>query len=252
MTCSVKTPPVASISQLPGVAETCTVCGRIASHSSKRSGRLSMQEGRRKPYSAKRRLAPEVASIHAADLRDGDVALVGEDQRIVRQILEQGRRRLARQAAGQIARIVLDAGAGAGRLDHLDVEAAALLQPLRFQQAAGGFQLDQTSAQLVLDRGDRLVERRLRRHIVRIGVDLDEFQLGRLLPGQRVEFGDALDLVAEQRETPGAILQVGREDLDRIAAHPERAADAKFRSWRLYCSATRSAKSWRWLSRSPR
>ena len=29
-----------------------TVCGRIASHSSKRSGRLSMHEGRRKPYSA--------------------------------------------------------------------------------------------------------------------------------------------------------------------------------------------------------
>ena len=28
------------------------VCGRMASHSSKRSGRLSMQEGRRKPYSA--------------------------------------------------------------------------------------------------------------------------------------------------------------------------------------------------------
>jgi hypothetical protein len=27
-------------------------CGRIASHSSKRSGRLSMQDGRRKPYSA--------------------------------------------------------------------------------------------------------------------------------------------------------------------------------------------------------
>ena len=46
------TPPVRSISQEPGVAETCTVCGRIASHSSNRSGRLSRQDGRRKPYSA--------------------------------------------------------------------------------------------------------------------------------------------------------------------------------------------------------
>ena len=43
---------VCSSSQWPGVAETWTVCGRIASHSSKRSGRLSMQDGRRKPYSA--------------------------------------------------------------------------------------------------------------------------------------------------------------------------------------------------------
>ena len=41
-----------SSSHGPGVAETPDVCGRIASHSSKRSGRLSMQEGRRKPYSA--------------------------------------------------------------------------------------------------------------------------------------------------------------------------------------------------------
>jgi hypothetical protein len=53
MTCSANTPPVCSISQPPGVAETATVCGRIASHSLKRSGRLSMQLGWRKPYSAR-------------------------------------------------------------------------------------------------------------------------------------------------------------------------------------------------------
>ena len=52
MTCSTKTPPVCSISHFCGVADTCTESGRMASHSSKRSGRLSMQEGRRKPYSA--------------------------------------------------------------------------------------------------------------------------------------------------------------------------------------------------------
>ena len=53
ITCSVKTPPVRSISHGPGVAETCTVWGRMASHSSNLSGRLSMAEGRRKPYSAR-------------------------------------------------------------------------------------------------------------------------------------------------------------------------------------------------------
>ena len=52
MICSVKTPPVCSISHFDGVAETKTDCGRIASHSSNLSGRLSMQEGRRKPCSA--------------------------------------------------------------------------------------------------------------------------------------------------------------------------------------------------------
>jgi hypothetical protein len=67
-------------------------------------------------------LAVEVAAEHAAELRDGDVALVGEDQRVVGQVLEQRRRRLAGAPAGEIARIVLDAGAGAGRHHHLDVE----------------------------------------------------------------------------------------------------------------------------------
>jgi hypothetical protein len=44
-------------------------------------------------------------------------------------------------AAGEIARIVLDAGAGAGGFEHLDIVAGALLQPLRLEQAAGLFQL---------------------------------------------------------------------------------------------------------------
>src|SRR5690606_2270805 len=84
-----------------------------------------------------RRLAAEVAAIHAADLRDGDVRLVDEDEGVVGDVFEERRRRLARRAAGQVARIVLDAGAGAGRLQHLEVEAGALLQPLRLEQPAG-------------------------------------------------------------------------------------------------------------------
>src|SRR6266852_3105176 len=51
-TCSTKTPPVRSISHGPGVAETKMVWPRIASHSANLSGRLSMQEGGRKPNSA--------------------------------------------------------------------------------------------------------------------------------------------------------------------------------------------------------
>ena len=87
-----------------------------------------------------RRLAPEVAAVHAADLRDGDVALVDEDQRVVGDVLKQGRRRVAGAAAGKIARIVLDAGAGTGGLEHFEVEAGALLQPLGLEQAAGALQ----------------------------------------------------------------------------------------------------------------
>jgi hypothetical protein len=118
------------------VAETKTVCGRIASHSLKRSGRLSMQLGRRKPYSASVELAAVVAARH----RRRSAARSGGFRRrttgVVGQIFEQRRRRLARQAAGEEAGIVLDPGAAAGGRDHFEVEIGALLQPLRLQQLA--------------------------------------------------------------------------------------------------------------------
>src|SRR3546814_2598734 len=83
-----------------------------------------------------RRLARVVAAEHAVELADGDVALVDEEEGVVRQVLEEGRRRLARLASGKVARVVLDAGAGAGRPDHLQVDHRALLQALRLQQLA--------------------------------------------------------------------------------------------------------------------
>ena len=65
------------------------------------------------------------------------MALVGEDEGVVGQIFEQSRRRLAGAAAGEIARIILDALAGAGRFQHFDVKGAALLEALCFEEAAG-------------------------------------------------------------------------------------------------------------------
>ena len=43
--------------------------------------------------------------------------------------------------SGEIARIILDAGAAPGRRHHLDVEERALLQPLRLEQLALGVEL---------------------------------------------------------------------------------------------------------------
>ena len=84
------------------------------------------------------------------------MALVGEHERVVGQIFEQGRRRLAGPAAGEIARIVLDAGAGAGRLEHFEIEQSALLEPLRLEQAPLPVEVVQASLELEFDRLDRL------------------------------------------------------------------------------------------------
>ncbi len=113
-----------------------------------------------------------IAPRHAADLRHGLVALVDEQQRIFRQIFEQGGGRLAGQATGEEAAVILDTRATARRRDHLQIELGALLQPLRFQQPAFGDQFLQSLGKFVADRLARLLKRRPRRHIVRVGIDL--------------------------------------------------------------------------------
>ena len=153
------------------------------------------------------------------------MAFVDEHQRVVGHVFEQCGRRLAGLAAGEIARIVLDAGAASGRLHHFEIVDGALFEPLRFQQPAGGVELLEPLAQLELDALDRLNERRARRDVVRVGVDLDEFQLVGLVAGERIEFVDRFQLVAEQRHPPGAVLVVRGEYFDHVAAHPERAAE---------------------------
>ena len=121
-------------SYVPGVADTKIICGASRSHSSNRSGRLSSADGRRKPYSTSVSLRERSPLYIAPSCGIGLVALVDDQQRIRRQIVEQARRRLARRAAGQIARVVLDAVAVADLAHHLEVEARALLQPLRLDQ----------------------------------------------------------------------------------------------------------------------
>ena len=79
------------------------------------------------------------------------MALVDEDEGVVGEIFEQGRRRLAGLAAGEVARIVLDAGAGAGGFHHLEVEQGALLEALGFEEAAGAVELLQARGELLLD-----------------------------------------------------------------------------------------------------
>ena len=85
-------------------------------------------------------------------------------------------------------------------------------------------ELLQPLLQFEFDAGERLQQRRPRRHVVRIRINLHEFQLVGLVPGERVEFVDRFHFVAEQRHPPGAVFVVRGEDFDGVAAHPERAA----------------------------
>ena len=152
------------------------------------------------------------------------MALVDDQQRIVRQVVEQRRRRLAGRPAGEMPRVVLDAVAVADLLHHLEVEHRPLMQPLRLEhlaQSTRARSAARSSSALIDSTADpRLLARR---DEMRLRIDGDLVVLAAALPGQRIERRQRIDIVAEQLDAK-RLLFVRRIDLDDVAAHAERAA----------------------------
>ena len=168
-------------------------------------------------------LARSIAGKHPAHLRHGLMAFVDDDQRVARQVVEQRRRRLAGAAAGQMARVVLDAVAVADLANHLEIEHRALVQPLRFEQLPFALELRAPLDQLRLDGLDRLLQPRARRDEVRLRIHRHAIVAAERLAGQRIERHQLVDLVAEEPDAQRRFL-VRRIHLDDVAAHAERAA----------------------------
>ena len=169
-------------------------------------------------------LARAVALVHAADLRHRNMAFVDEQQAVLRQVFEQGRRRFARRSAGQVARIVLDAAAIAQLHHHLDVVVHPLLETLHLHQLVQRLQLRQALVEFDLDLFDGLENGLARRNVMGLGIDGHALDPLHDLAGQRVEMTELLDLVVEQLDADRFPLRVGRMDLDHIAAHAVAAA----------------------------
>ncbi len=92
----------------------------------------------------------------AVELRNGDVALVDDQEEVLRKVVEQGERRLAWATAVDVHRVVLDAVAVADLLDHLQVVLRAHAQALCFEQLALFLEPRQTLLQLGFDADHRL------------------------------------------------------------------------------------------------
>ena len=130
-------------------------------------------------------LAAQVAEVLAVQLRHGHVALVDDEQEVVREVVEQGERRLAGGAAVDVHRVVLDAVAVADLLHHLQVVLGAHPQPLRLEQLAVGLEPREPLLQLGLDADDRLAHPLVAGDVVRGREDEDLAVLGERLAGER-------------------------------------------------------------------
>ncbi len=90
-------------------------------------------------------------------------------EEVLREIVEQRRRRIAGFATGEMARVVLDAVAEPHLLHHLEVVERALLEALLLEEASFFVEEIEPLAELFADRGDRAAHLLLRRHVVRAG-----------------------------------------------------------------------------------
>ncbi len=165
-------------------------------------------------------LARPVAVIHAADLRHRLVALVHDQERVLGQVVQQRRRRLARRAPGQVPRVVLDAMAVANLVDHLEVEHRPLVDTLGLEQLPFGLEGRPVLDQFRLDGLDGSLRALARRHEVRLGENGHLVVPFQRLAGQRIERDQLFHLVAEQLN-PDTQLFVRGIDVHDVAPHAE-------------------------------
>ena len=151
------------------------------------------------------------------------MGLVDEDDEVVGKVVQEDGGTLAHSPAGKGARVVLDAGAVADLLEHLDVVLDAALEPLLLHELALALEVFQLVPQLVLDAHYGLVEG-LARHDELLGrVEREAVKHVQALEGDGVEDLDPDDLVPVE-PYPDGRLEVGRVDLDDVAPHTEGAS----------------------------
>ncbi len=106
-----------------------------SSNSSNLSGPVVERARQAEAVLDERLFARAVAAVHRLQLRHGLVRLVDDDEEVLREVVDERRRRLARLATREVARVVLDAVAEAHLLHHLEVVQRALLEPLLLEEA---------------------------------------------------------------------------------------------------------------------
>ena len=110
-------------------------------NSSNWSGRLSSADGSRNPYSTSVSFRARSPLYMPPICGKRHVRLVHHHQKLGREVVDEAGGPLSFAAAGQMAGVVLDPGAGAHLQQHLDIEVGARLEPLGLEQLARALQL---------------------------------------------------------------------------------------------------------------
>ena len=190
-------------------------------------GQWSVIIGRRQAEAVvnKTFLARVIAVIHGAHLRQRYMTLIDEEDEIVREIVQQRRRRGAGGTAGNDAGIILDAGAEADLLQHFQIVLRPLADALRLEQLVvllkKAHLLPHLSFNILHGAGHFFSGR----DIMRRRVDGDVVQNALRHAGDGVDLGNAVNFIAEKLDADGSACPIGGINLQRIAAHAVGVAD---------------------------
>ena len=119
--------------------------------------------------------------------------------------------------------VVLDTGAEAGLLEHLEIVFGARAQTLGLEELALGLELRELASAVPPRSREGALQRRVTGGVVRRREERELLHLAAALLGHRVEERDLFDHVLEERDAD-RFVAVGRLDLEGVALHPERAA----------------------------
>src|SRR5690606_2542613 len=86
----------------------------------------------------KGRLSRAIPFEHGTDLRDGDMRLVGDEEKILREIIDQCGGRIAGFSPRKVARVVLDAVAEAHLFEELEIVERPLFKALSLEKLPFG------------------------------------------------------------------------------------------------------------------
>ena len=163
--------------------------------------------------------AGAVASVHGAELGDGDVGFVDDEEGVFGEVVEEAGGRFAGTAAREVAGVVFDALAVAEFLEHFEVVAGALFEALGFEEFVVVAQVFEAVAEFGFDVVDGAEDDVAGGDVVAFGVDGEAWDAALDFAGEGVEPAELFDLVVEEFDAHGVLFGFRRVDVDAFAAY---------------------------------
>ncbi len=161
---------------------------------------------------------------HGPDLGQSGVALVDEQHEVLGEVVQKSVGRRTHRAALNHPGIVLNAGAVAQLLHHLNVVHGALLDALGLNELVLALEEGHPLLHLLINVLDGGVHLLLGGDVVGGRPDGDVVQPSDGSSRHHVDLAEPVDLVPEELHPDGGVLPVGGPDLHRVPPHPEHIA----------------------------